>query len=82
MTPDEVMSKLRAHVAMLIGVDAEKVATDQPLHLLGLDSMGFVDLLVFIEKQFGLALMSSGLAHEDFASLAILAQRIVQVSQK
>lgn len=82
MNADEVMQKLRSHVAMLLGVDAARVVTDQPLHLLGLDSMGFVDLLVFIEKQFGLPLMSSGLAHEDFASLSILSQRIVQVSPK
>jgi acyl carrier protein len=82
MTADDVMLKLRTHVAMLVGVEAAQVATDRPLHLLGLDSMGFVDLLVFIEKQFGLSLMSSGLAHEDFASLSVLAQRIVQASQK
>ena len=82
ITADEVMLKLRTHVAMLVGGDAEHVAMDRPLHLLGLDSMGFVDLLVFIEKQFDLPLMSSGLAHEDFASLSVLAQRIVQASQK
>ena len=82
MTENEVLPKLRAHVAVLVGADAEAVATDQPLHLLGLDSMGFVDLLIFIEKQFDLSLMSSGLAQGDFASLSVLAQRIVQASQK
>jgi acyl carrier protein len=82
ITAENVMFKLRTHVALLLGTDAEHVATDQPLHLLGLDSMGFVDLLVFIEKQFGLALMSSKLAREDFASLTLLTQRIVQASQK
>lgn len=82
ITPDDVMRNLRTHVAMLLGVAAEQVATDRPLHLLGLDSMGFVDLLVFIEKQFNLPLMSSGLAQEDFASLSVLAQRILQASQK
>ena len=77
-TADEVIRKLQAHVAMLLGCHAEHVATDQPLHLLGLDSMGFVDLLVFIEKQFGLSLMASGLSNDDFASLAVLAQRVAQ----
>ncbi len=75
------MLKLRAHVAMLTGTGSEQVATDRPLHLLGLDSMGFVDLLVFIEKQFDLSLMSSGLAQDDFASLEVLTQRIVQTAQ-
>ena len=82
MTEKDVLLKLQAHVAMLVGTDAAQVAADRPLHLLGLDSMGFVDLLVFIEKQFNLSLVSAGLAQDDFASLAVLTQRIVQASQK
>ena len=81
-TEAEVIQKLTTHVAMLIGTHADAVASDKPLHLLGLDSMGFVDLLVFIEKQFNLSLMSSGLIQDDFISLAVLAKRIVQDKQK
>lgn len=80
VSEDEVTRKLMTHVAMLTGTPMEQVETDRPLHLLGLDSMGFVDLLVFIEKQFNLSLMSSTLAQDDFASLAALSRRIVQAS--
>ena len=80
-TVDDVLVKLKEHVAFLLGVEAAGLAADQPLHLLGLDSMGFVDLLVFIEKQFGLSLMNSGLSQDDFASLAILAGRIAGARQ-
>ena len=76
MTADDVMPELKSHVAFLLGAEPASIAVDQPSHLLGLDSMGFVDLLVFIEKQFGLSLMNSGLAQDDFSSLAVLAQRI------
>ena len=82
MNENDVLLKLQTHVALLVGSDAAQVAADRPLHLLGLDSMGFVDLLVFIEKQFNLSLMSSGLAQDDFASLSILTQRIVQASKE
>jgi len=82
MTEIDVLQELRIHVAMLTGANVEAVATDQPLHLLGLDSMGFVDLLVFIEKQYSLSLMSSGLSNDDFGSLHVLTQRIVQTAQK
>ncbi len=82
VTADDVMLKLRSRVALLVGTDAEHVAEDLPLHALGLDSMGFVDLLVFIEKQFNLSLMSSGLSQDDFASLSVLTQRIVLATQK
>lgn len=81
-TADDVMPQLKSHVAFLLGVEEAHIASDQPLHLLGLDSMGFVDLLVFIEKQFGLSLMNSGLSQDDFASLAVLAQRIAGALQK
>ena len=77
-TIDDVRLKLKEHVAFLLGVAADGVAADRPLHELGLDSMGFVDLLVFIEKQFGLSLMNSGLSQEDFASLEVLAKRIAE----
>ena len=81
MNTDEVMLKLRSHVAMLTGAAIDAVACDRPLHELGLDSMGFVDLLVFIEKQFNLSLMKSGLSQDDFASLSVLTRRIVGASQ-
>ena len=80
-TVDDVLLKLKEHVAFLLGVEAASLAADQPLHQLGLDSMGFVDLLVFIEKQFGLSLMNSGLSQEDFASLTVLARRIAGALQ-
>ena len=82
MTANDIMQDLKTHVAFLLGTEAGALASDQPLHLLGLDSMGFVDLLVFIEKQFGLSLMNSGLTQDDFASLAVLAQRISDALRK
>ena len=82
MTTDDVMLDLKSHVAFLLGTEPASIAVDQPLHLLGLDSMGFVDLLVFIEKQFGLSLMKSGLSQDDFASLAVLAARIAGALRK
>jgi acyl carrier protein len=82
LSVDEVLRKITAHVSFLVAREEKDVSADKPLHLLGLDSMGFVDLLVFIEKQFGLSLMGSGLTQEDFRSLSFLAQRIVQAAQK
>lgn len=76
----EVLLELRRHVAMLLERNVEQIGAEQPLHELGLDSMGFVDLLVFIEKRFRLPLMTSRLAQEDFATLSRLTRRIVQAA--
>jgi acyl carrier protein len=77
MSAAEILGQLRARVAASVGAaSVDGVAVDKPLHALGLDSMGFVDLLVFIEKQFGLPLMSSGFSQDDFSSLEAVANRI------
>jgi len=73
----EILGRLRARVAFSVGAEQEGVvATDQPLHALGLDSMGFVDLLVFIEKEYGVPLMASGFSPADFSSLEAVANRV------
>lgn len=77
-TEETVVAQLKDRIAFLLEKDAASISADQPLHEMGLDSIAFVDLLVFIEKQFKLALASSGLAQEDFKSLNCLAQRIVR----
>ena len=78
MNEAEVLLELRKHVAMLLEQPVERIGAERPLHELGLDSMGFVDLLVFIEKRFNLPLMTSRLAQDDFATLSRLTRRILQ----
>ncbi len=78
MNETEVLLELRKHVAMLLEQPVERIGAERPLHELGLDSMGFVDLLVFIEKRFNLPLMTSRLAQDDFATLSRLTRRILQ----
>lgn len=78
MNTDDVVAQLKERVAFLLEKEPAAISADQPLHEMGLDSIAFVDLLVFIEKQFKLALASSGLAQEDFKSLNCLAQRIAR----
>jgi acyl carrier protein len=78
MKQEEVVTQLKERIAFLLDKEAGAISADQPLHEMGLDSIAFVDLLVFIEKQFKLALASSGLAQEDFKSLNCLADRIAR----
>lgn len=78
MNVDDILAQLKERIAFLLEKDSAAISADQPLHEMGLDSIAFVDLLVFIEKQFKIALASSGLAQEDFKSLNCLAQRIAR----
>ncbi len=65
-------------VATILTVERGSVSPHTPLHSLGMDSLRFVELLVFIENQFSLNLMDSGLAKEDFETIDALAKRIAE----
>ncbi len=66
---------VREIATILCKTDAD-VKPDVSLPELGLDSMGFVELLVFVEKTFNLRLIESGLTREDFETIRALAGRI------
>ncbi len=76
MTLQEIEQKLIGEVASILGLRAGEVRTDATLDSLGLDSMGFVEMLVFVEKTFGFSLIESDLRREDFATVGALALRI------
>ncbi len=72
----EVEGTLIREVAIILCKDPATVQADVSLPSLGLDSMGFVELLVVIEKAFNLRLIESGLTREDFETIHALATRI------
>jgi acyl carrier protein len=72
----EIEEKLIAEVATILSVDPATVAADSPFQSLGMDSMAFVELLVAIERVFGLQLMETDLSKEDFETVSALALRI------
>jgi acyl carrier protein len=76
MTVPEIEEKLIQGISAITQNDTAAVARDKPFHELGVDSLGFVEILVFIEKTFNLQLISSDLAKEDFETVATLAHFI------
>ena len=76
MSVQAVEQKLILKIATILGADSAAIKPDVMLPSLGLDSMGFVEILVFVEKTFGLRLTESGLNREDFQTIRALANRI------
>ena len=66
----------------LEGVSAESIADDQPLfgQGLGLDSVDALELVVALEKEFGISIQSDEIDREVFASVSHLA-RFVEALQ-
>ena len=76
MTVQDIEKKLTQGIASITSKDESSVVPDIPFHKLGIDSLGFVELLVFIEKTFNLQLIESGLNKKDFETIHCLASFI------
>jgi acyl carrier protein len=76
MTVQEIETTLIKGIASISNQDAAAVAPDKPFHELGIDSLGFVEILVFIEKTFNLPLIASDLTKKDFETIHSLASYI------
>ena len=75
-----IENELINEISIILGVKAAQVKNDVPFHSLGMDSMSFVELLVFIEKRFKLNLIASGLNKQDFENIKSLAHKIFKNS--
>ena len=73
MTKKAIEEKLIDGISEILSVDRSSVVSDVPFKELGLDSLGFVEMLVFIEKTFNLNMVETDLTKKDFETLNSLA---------
>jgi acyl carrier protein len=73
MTIQEIEDTLIRGISAITDRDASSVAPDVPFHELGIDSLGFIEILVFIENTFKLPLIASDLTRKDFETIHALA---------
>ena len=71
-----IEESLIREVAAILSRDPGLIDPEIPLHEMGLDSLGFVELLVVIEKKFKIKLMESGLTMSDFRTIRSLSAKI------
>ena len=69
----KIQEELVQKVAGILSMNPENMDVNTPLHSMGLDSMRMVELIVFVEKNYGVDLMATGLRREDVASISALA---------
>lgn len=78
MTEKEVTEQLLREIRIISGGHAETDPDpDRSLADNGINSMGFMELLLAIESRFGVPLAERGVHSEDTASVRALARRIV-----
>jgi len=74
----DIEDRLIREVAAILSREPAEIDPAKPLPELGIDSLGFVEMLVFIEKAFALNLVESGLSQEDLRTIRTIAQRIAR----
>ena len=81
MDEKKIEELLIQQVASMLSIKPSGLKPEAALHALGMDSMSFVELLVFIEKEFKIKLMESGMTLKDFRTIRSLAQCISKALQ-
>jgi acyl carrier protein len=76
MTIQEIENTLIQGISSITNQDASAISPDVPFHDLGIDSLGFIEILVFIEKTFKLPLIATDLTRKDFETIRALASFI------
>lgn len=78
MTIPEIEQQLIQGISSITNQEVSVISPDKPFHELGIDSLGFIEVLVFIEKTFKLQLIASDLTRKDFETIHALAAFISQ----
>ncbi len=73
MTVQEIENILIQGISSIKNLEVSEISPERPFHDMGIDSLGFVELLVFIEKSFKLELIASDLTKQDFETVHSLA---------
>lgn len=82
ITIENIREKLIDQIALSIGEEPSNIQPDMLMHEIGMDSLGLVELFVFIEKEFKFNLMESGISQEDIMKIDSLAQSIDKAINK
>jgi acyl carrier protein len=72
----EIARTLIEEVAIIRSLDPATLSPDTPLSEIGIDSLGLVEILVFIEKTYSLNLLESGLSRQHLRSISTISQGV------
>lgn len=73
MTVQEIENILIQGISSIKNLEVSEIAPERPFHDMGIDSLGFVEILVYIEKTLNMPLIASDLTKQDFENVHRLA---------
>ena len=79
---DDIAEELCAFARRRLISESISIAPDTPLARIGIDSASLVELLLFIERRFGLGVPDGELTREHLVSLDALARCVAQLAMR
>ena len=74
-----IKDKVREYIYQKVYAEKDKVKDDTLVFQEGfIDSMGFMDLIVFLEKEFGIATGDADLLEENFESINAISDFVMR----
>ncbi len=78
----EIENDLTAEIEVILGMDKGDVAPGTSLESLGIDSIRLLELLIFIEKQYGVRLMEAGFDRDSLRDASSLAACVCKAMEQ
>ena len=78
MNADEVLNGVLGEISVISGRDVSGLFPDGSLKENGIDSMGFVELLLAVKRLYGVNLVDAGLRAQDVRSIRALVGKILE----
>ncbi|HBC89472.1 MAG TPA: D-alanine--poly(phosphoribitol) ligase subunit 2 [Lentisphaeria bacterium] len=78
LTADQVKAWLLEEISAITGTDAKLIDPSLSLSQNGISSMGFVELLIGISREFKIELLNSEISPSDVASVNAFAAKIAR----
>lgn len=76
ITQEEIETALKHEISIITGKKPDELKTDQSLAWNGINSMGFVELLLSVSRLWNVNLLDAGIGTADVSTLSALAERI------
>ena len=76
ITQEEIETAMKHEISIITGKKPDELKTDQSLAWNGINSMGFVELLLSVSRLWNVNLLDAGIGTADVSTLSALAERI------
>ena len=78
-TQSYIEQTLGREIASILGMEEGAIQPSTTLMSLGIDSIKFVEIMIFVENEFGIKLLDSGMSREALHDIASLSAHIASI---